>query len=165
MTNLTDYIEINHHLMTVKEMCEETGAKDHEIRGICKKNGWIPLAPVDRLKDYIKGHPGAIIEDIAEKFDTDAPYVRQRAREAGVELITRFQARKIAEPPKKSQPVQYSLMHRAFNGAEPEDIKEALDIISGDRPKPKVKRVKDKYNQSGSPYGLADKVWNKNLKL
>lgn len=163
MTDLEKYIEINHHLMTVKEMCEESGAKDHEIRGICKKNGWVPLAPVDRLKDYIKAHPGAIIEDIAEKFDTDAPYVRQRAREVGVELITRFQARKIAEPPKKVQSVKYSLMHRAFNEAEAEDIKEAMDIITGDPGKPKAKRVKDKYNQSGSPFGLADQI--KNLKI
>lgn len=160
MTNLTDYICINHHLMTVKEMCEETGAQDYEVRKICAKNNWTPLAPVDRLKDYIKAHPGAIIEDIAEKFDTDAPYVRQRAREVGIELITRFQARKIADPPKpkKKTEIRYSLMHRAFNGTEPIPAEKKEKITK------KNKRIKDRYNQSGSPYGLADQVWDKNLK-
>lgn len=157
MTNLTDYICINHHLMTVKEMCEESGAKDYEVRKICAKNNWTPLSPVDRLRDYIKAHPGSIIEDIAEKFDTDAPYVRQRAREVGVELITRFQARKIAEPPKKAQSIKYSLMHRAFNDIEPISPERKQKIMQ------KNKRIKEAYNQSGSPFGLADQI--KNLKI
>lgn len=146
--------------MTVKEMCEESGAKDHEVRGICKKNNWTPLAPVDRLRDYIKAHPVAIVEDIAEKFDTTVNYVRELASREQVELTTRFRAEGKKEPPKpkKVQPVKYSLMHRAFNGTDPEDIKEAMDIISRNGPKPKAKRVKDKYNQSGSPFGLADQI-------
>lgn len=158
MTSLTDYICINHHLMTVKEMAEETGATENWIRKLCSKNSWAPLAPVDRLKDYIKAHPGAIAEDIAERFDTTVNYVRELASREHVELTTRFQAEGKKEKPKKKVTVNYSLMHRAFHDTEPVSAERRAKIMQ------KYKHVKEPYNQSGSPYGIADKFWGKKLK-
>lgn len=161
MTSLTDYICINHHLMTVMEMEQETGAKADTIRGIMKRNGWELFSPVDRVREYIVAHPGSVVEDIAEKFDAGVAYVSRLAKEAGVELTTRFQVEGKKEKPEKKEPVRYSLMHRAFNDSDPEGLKEDLEIILG--PEKPVKRVKEAYNQSGSPFGLADKV--KDIKL
>lgn len=157
MTNLTTYIEINHHLMTVKEMSEETGRVEDNIRHIMRKNGWEPLGTLDRVKDYIKAHSGAILEEIAEHLNIQVNYTRTIAKEMGIELTTRFQAEGKNEKPEKKRDTKYSLMHRAFNDTEPMSPERKQRALQ------KVKHVKEAYNQSGSPFGLADKV--KDIKL
>lgn len=157
MTNLTDYIEINHHLMTVKEMSEETGRAPDTIRGIMRQNGWEVYSPVDRTREYIQAHPGAILEDIAEHLDIQVNYTRTIAKEMGIELTTRFQVEGKKEKPEKKQETRYSLMHRAFNDTEPVSPERKRKVLQ------KAKHVKEAYNQSGSPFGLADKV--KDIKL
>lgn len=156
MTNLTDYICINHHLMTVMEMEQETGAKADTIRHIMKKNGWEPLGTLDRVRDYIKAHPGLILEDIADHLGIQVNYTRTIAKEMGIELTTRFQMRgKENEPGKVTG---YSLMHRAFNDTEPIPKEKANRIMK------KTKRVQEAYSQGGSPYGIADEVRQLKLK-
>lgn len=155
MTNLTTYIEINHHFMTVKEMEQETGATNDNIRKILKKWGWKAISEVDKIREYITAHPEGIIEDICERFECGSANVYKLAKDLGIEtLVTRKQA--AAE-----RGIKYSLMHRAFNDADPQGVKEDLEIILG--PEKPLKRIKDSYNQSGSPFGLADKV--KDIKL
>lgn len=155
MTSLTDYIEINHHLMTVKEMVEETGMSNAGIRAVLNKKGWTAISVSDRTRDYIKAHPGAILEDIADRFGCTLQNIYKLARELGVDLVTRKQAENRQQPVKP----KYSLMHRAFNDSDREGVKEDLAILLRETEKPK--RFKDTYNQSGSPYGIADEVWKK----
>lgn len=161
MTNLTTYIEINHHLMTVKEMSEESGAKDDRIRKICKRNSWTPISEADRIRDLITASQGGIIEDISEKAGCTPANVYKLAKEMGIELVTRKHAEAVSELPAIKAGQKYSLMHHAFNDSDPEGVKEDLSILLG--PDHPVKRVKEAYNQSGSPFGLADTV--KDIKL
>lgn len=64
---LINFIEINHHFMTLSEISEETGSNIPLIKRICDKNGWHPITIPERMRLFIESNKHLSLEDQAEK--------------------------------------------------------------------------------------------------
>lgn len=145
MTDLLTYLSINHHFMTTAEMAEELGIPEATLRYHIKKSGLEPISPADRIREYIQANPGAILEDVAKMFDCTVENVRTHQADVGIKLRTRHQV---------------EVSESEVNGL-PNLSAEACNWINGnDGEALRRKRISEPYNQSGSPYGLADKLKN-----
>lgn len=64
---LINFIEINHHFMTVSEMAEETGCNSPLVKRICDDHGWKPMTISERMKEFILANQHLSLDDQAEK--------------------------------------------------------------------------------------------------
>lgn len=109
MKDLNKYIEINHHLMTVKELAEEAAVSEWKIRQIMDANGWKPMIEGDRNKEYMRSHTHLYVEDFMVKFNINRPSVLRLARELGLHIKDRPK-----EKPKEQLRVKLSFTSNLF---------------------------------------------------
>jgi hypothetical protein len=48
---IKEFIEINHHLMTVSEMAGELGVLPKRVDHLCRSNNWTPVSQHERNKE------------------------------------------------------------------------------------------------------------------
>jgi hypothetical protein len=48
---IKEFIEINHHLMTVSELAEELGVLPKSVDHVCRSNNWIPVSQHERNRE------------------------------------------------------------------------------------------------------------------
>jgi PP-loop superfamily ATP-utilizing enzyme len=122
---IIEFIQINHHFTTIKEMAEELAVKDYQVVAICKKLNITPIRPSDRLKEYIADHKDKTAEEVAELFDVTITNVRLIERQLGLKLAD-----------KKKQTVTAS--RKSFTKQERDGLVRALaDVVSGMTPEEK----------------------------
>jgi hypothetical protein len=47
---IKEFIEINHHLMSIQEMADELGVPYKNVHGTCKYHGWEPAPEINRIQ-------------------------------------------------------------------------------------------------------------------
>lgn len=124
MTSLTDYILINHHLMTTAEMAEETGVDHATISNLCSRLKVRAISTADRVKEYIGKHRDQTVKQIASHLEVSEVLVLTYAKELGIALPKKptFQ-----EPVK--QGIKYSFMHKVFERHREVDWDDFVDGI------------------------------------
>lgn len=65
---LKEYIEINHHFMTMQEMCDETGETHARISYICKKNAYKAITIGERILEFLTKNTHLSIDQQATKL-------------------------------------------------------------------------------------------------
>ncbi len=84
--NIKAFIEVNHHLMTIKEMAEETGYTHAQVWKMCKDLNLKPISDSDRKKEFIQSHAHLSAKEIAYLLKCHVTYVHDLAVQMGVEL-------------------------------------------------------------------------------
>lgn len=83
---LINFIEINHHFMTVSEMAEETKHNSPLIKRICDDNGWQPMTIQQRMKEFIEANRHLSLEDQAEKANLTTSGLKHHYEVLGIPL-------------------------------------------------------------------------------
>ena len=127
---LIAFVEVNHHLMTLSEMAEETGNNIPLIKRICDNNGWQPMTIPERMKEFIESNKHLSLEEQAEKVGLGITGLKHHYKALGIPL-----------PEKKKQPQDIII--------EPQEDKRKVKI--------KFKENIDRrsftyYNQSGTDF-------------
>lgn len=141
--------------MTVRDIEEEYGFPDGLIRKLCTKYKIKPVTPKEVAIQYIKdmSHTRTLSE-IAQTLDKCEAYIADLAQAAGVYLRKERPIPK-EEPLQKEEIIStQSYMDRIHRNALYYNIQERIKAADASA-KP---RYKDTYNQSGSPYGIADEI-------
>lgn len=144
-----EFVRINHHLMTIKEMAEEAGRTVNTIGKICKDLGVVAISETDRKKDTIRANQDLTAEQIAALINTLPHYVKTLSEQMGIFIHTE-ESKRLEEKKKLEQ-----------QAAEPPILlwsTEALEYINevtGYTPpqkKKEIKRAPGVYNQTGSQF-------------
>ena len=128
---LVAFIEVNHHLMTMSEMVEETGANVPLIKRICESNGWHPITIAERMKDFIESNKHLSLDEQADKAGLSVTGLKHH-----------YELNNIPLPKKKSK---YDC-HVVEEKEEQKIEKKLKDKI------PINRKAFTYYNQSGSDY-------------
>lgn len=129
MRDTKQFIEINRHLMTTREMADELGVTVPVVNGILVKNKWRARSEADRAREFILKNTDKSQEWIAYKLGYTIENIKSLCKGLGIKLKTEEQIKT-----------------------------EQHDELLKETTVKKVNRVKEAYTQSGSPFGLADKL-------
>lgn len=135
--DIIEFAKVNQYFMTQAEMAAELGISLSLLRKIC---GDTLIPQAQWCKDYIKANPGKTVQQYARLLDITEASVKAYCEDIGVEVLTEKQQGRWEE-------------------MTDEEIDIALDqhrMELGFYRRVKRDRFKDKYTQSGSPYGIAD---------
>lgn len=154
MTDIRRYIIDNASHKTTKEMAVDLKLKVHAVWSQCQQLGIKPITNRQRIADYIKANPSATLEAVAKKFGYTVANIRLIAADVRVSLKTHKQALSLSEKKEVKIAKMQEREVKPFSRRVNEYLNETFGAVSFE---PR-KRIKDVYNQSGSPFGLADQL-------
>lgn len=145
-----EFVRINHHLMTVKEMAEEVGRTSNTIGLICKDLGVVAISELDRKKEAIIANQHLTCEEIAQLINSDHWYIRKLANEMNIFIHTE-ESKRLEEKAKQEQIIAITPIEKW-----PEEHLQYVNELTGYTPPHKrkvpIKRVNEPYTQTGTQF-------------
>lgn len=142
-----EFVLINHHLMTSKELAEELDQSVNNIGIICRKLGVKPVTELERKQDYIKVNSHLTAEEIGNHLGSSPYYVKDVAKQMGIELKTE-EDKRLEEKKESLKDIKQDAPISLWPGEALEYVNE----VTGYKPpgQKKIKRIREAYTQTGS---------------
>jgi hypothetical protein len=138
-----EFAKINRYFMGVSDMAKELDIPHPSFVAICDEAG-LAVRQADWCKEYIVANPGKLLDEYAALLNVKPDSIKKYLRELDLPIVT---GRTLG--PQKD-----------FTMSD-EEIAEGCDRLArkiGYAVPMRRERIKDKYNQSSSPFGFADEL-------
>lgn len=156
-----EFVDINHHFMTIVEMADDLKIDHSNIRYYCNIMGYTPITKLQQQEAIIKRYRETkTAHQIAEILNISPQGLYEILKKLNLTILTRGEQLKRNNVQENKQSFLLEAKKKAF-------IQEFFDEY-GINNTGNIKRVKDVYNQTGSVFldelrGITTTVRNKKL--